>query len=540
MSPEPRPGRYGVRVRYFNTTGRCIPGRHYMLPAEQRLPGARRWIDRQQYFIVHAPRQTGKTTTLSVLAEELSREGKYVALRFSCESGETARDDVGTAELRILSAIRGAAIGNRFPAEWMPPDPWPDATPGRLIFEGLQDWALRCPLPLVLFFDEIDALSGDSLRLVLRQVRDGFDYRAHAFPASIALCGVRQLRDYKAAAGGAPDRIGGASPFNISVESLRIGDFIADEVAALYAQHTADTGQEFTPQAVERAFAWTQGQPWLVNELARQIVDEMCIEPPTPITAEHVDEAKERLIQARVTHLDSLVARLGEPRVQRIIEPIIAGGLIAADPAYEDDVSYVRDLGLIGLESPLTIANPIYRAVIVRELGARARDSVLASPSSFVMPDGRLAWRKLLEEFAAWWRQYGEILVRGEVYHEVAPQLIFLAYLTRIVNGGGFVDPEYGVGRGRLDILVRKPYTDADGKRAIQWEAIELKVRTEDIGDPQDEGLAQLDRYLDRMSLDSGTLVIFDRRPSVVKQRINPTFSQARTPEGRQVTILRA
>jgi hypothetical protein len=57
---------------------------------------------------------------------------------------------------------------------------------------------------------------------------------------------------------------------------------------------------------------------------------------------------------------------------------------------------------------------------------------VLADPRSFVLPDGRLDFRLMLEEFAAWWRQYGEFLVKGEVYHEVAPQLIFMAFLARL------------------------------------------------------------------------------------------------------------
>jgi hypothetical protein len=226
--------------------------------------------------------------------------------------------------------------------------------------------------------------------------------------------------------------------------------------------------------------------------------------------------------------------------VRKIIEPVISGDLASADPAYDDDVSYVRDLGLIRQEAPLAIANPIYEAVIVRTLSARARDSVLADPRAFLLPDGRLDFRRVLEEFAAFWRQHGEFLVKGEVYHEVAPQLIFLAYLTRIVNGGGFVDPEYGVGRGRMDIVVRKPYTGPDGKSALQREAIELKVRTEDTGDVLPEGLAQLDGYLSRLDLDTGALLIFDRRPSAVKRPVDPRFDQARTPSGRDVTLLLA
>jgi hypothetical protein len=173
-------------------------------------------------------------------------------------------------------------------------------------------------------------------------------------------------------------------------------------------------------------------------------------------------------------------------------------------------------------------------------LGGRARGSVLAEPRSFVLSDGRLNFRLVLEEFAAWWRQYGEFLVKGEIYHEVAPQLIFMAFLTRIVNGGGFVDCEYGVGRGRVDVLVRKPYTSADGKRAVQREAAEIKVRRAGRADPLKEGLAQLDGYLARLGLDTGTLLIFDRRPSSAEEPPEPESTRERTPAGRTVTLLRA
>ena len=254
-------------VRYFNTTGPCVPELHYMLPAEARLPEARPLVESWRYFVVHAPRQTGKTTTLSALARQLTAEGRVVALRFSCERGEASEDDYGAAELQVLGAIRRAAREAGLLSEFMPPDPWPDSAPGSRIYEALQDWAVACPLPLALFFDEIDALRGQSLISVLRQLRDGFTSKAHAFPASVVLCGLRDVRDYKAAAGGDPSRLGTASPFNIAVKSLRIGDFTADEVATLYKQHTAETAQEFTSEAVERVFALTQGQPWLVNAL---------------------------------------------------------------------------------------------------------------------------------------------------------------------------------------------------------------------------------------------------------------------------------
>jgi hypothetical protein len=511
-----------------------------MVPPEPRLPGALDLIAAGRYFVVHAPRQTGKTTTLGALARDVNADGRQVALLVSCERAEVSRADFGAAETLVLSAITEEAFGQGLPAELMPPSPWPDAPPGARLHTGLGAWARACPLPIVLFLDEIDALRDDSLISVLRQLRDGFRSRPGSFPASVVLSGLRDVRDYRIASGADPSRLGTSSPFNVSVKSFLIRNFTVDQVAELYGQHTTETGQEFTPEALDRAFEYSQGQPWLANAIAAEITETMGIKPPAPITADHVDDAKERLILARATHLDSLVARLNEDRVRRFIEPLIAGAAPAADLTYNDDLSYVRDLGLIGESAPFAVANPIYKEVILRVLGSRAKDFVTAEPRSFLLPDGRLDFEKVLSEFATFWRQFGEILVHGEVYHEVAPQLVFIAFLQRIVNGGGFVDCEYGLGRGRIDILVRKPYTDADGKPAVQREVVELKVRRPRASNPLGEGLAQLDGYLSRLGLDSGTLVIFDRRPSVVRKKPNPEITRTRTPEGREVTLVRA
>jgi hypothetical protein len=124
------------------------------------------------------------------------------------------------------------------------------------------------------------------------------------------------------------------------------------------------------------------------------------------------------------------------------------------------------------------------------------------------------------------------------VYHEAAPQLVFMAFLQRIVNGGGQVEREYGVGRGRIDVLVRKPYRD----RQVQREAVELKVWRPRQADPLEIGLKQLDGYLTRLGLDHGTLVIFDRRQprSDEDEPIRPEMTDVTSPEGRAVTLLRA
>jgi hypothetical protein len=219
-----------------------------------------------------------------------------------------------------------------------------------------------------LFIDEIDALRDDALLSMLRQLRAGHPQRPRAFPWSLALIGLRDVRDYKIASGGS-SHLGTPSPFNILTKSLTLRAFTRDEVAELYGQHTAETGQPFESAAVDRAFDLSRGQPWLVNALAATAVDELALDRSAAVTAAHIDQAKERLILSRVTHLDALADKLQEPRVRRVIEPVLAGREVGAGVT-RDDIDYVIDLGLIARDAAgnLVVANPIYREVIPREL----------------------------------------------------------------------------------------------------------------------------------------------------------------------------
>ena len=525
-------------MRFFNTAGPCDSRFHYMVPAAERLPEAQRIVDMGGYFVVHAPRQTGKTTSLRALARALTAAGRYAAIHFSCETGEPAGDDYGAAQRAVLGSIqRGAEDG--LPPELRPPQPWPAHDALSLLADGLRTWARACPRPLVLFFDEIDALRGQSLIAVLRQLRDIYGARPDAAPWSVALCGLRDVRDYKAKSGGDPERLGTSSPFNIKIESVRLGDFTAGQVSALYAQHTAETGQPFTAEALERAFALTRGQPWLVNALAYEITVKMAIPVSEPITAEHVETAKERLILARATHLDSLVDKLHQPRVRTVIEPLMAGIHDGSGDTYDDNFAYVRDLGLIARDPPTRPANPIYSEVMARALASGIEPRIVHDARSFVQPDGRLDMDKLLRDFADFWRENGDVLTGNMTYHEVAPQLVLMAFLQRVVNGGGFIDREYGIGRHRIDLLVRWPHDDQTGQRRWQREAIELKVWRDKKRDPLVDGLTQLGEYLTRLDLATGYLVLFDRRSTAPPLEERIAFDRADTPEGHHVTVLR-
>jgi hypothetical protein len=514
--------------RWFNTAGPCDLADHYMLPALRRLPEVRRLIDQKSYFVVHAPRQVGKTTALLSLARELTEEGRYVGALVSMEVGAAFPQDVGAAEDAMLDSWRRAARA-QLPSELQPP-PFPDAPPGSRLSAALEAWATAAPRPLVVFLDEIDALREEVLISVLRQLRDGYRNRPGHFPASLALIGLRDVRDYKVTSG-ERGHLGTASPFNIKVESLTLRNFTREEVAELYAQHTADTGQPFLPEAVERAFYWTQGQPWLVNALARQLVEQLVPDTTQAITATDVDAAKEVLIRRQDTHLDSLAERLREPRVRRILEPILAG--LALGDVPEDDLRFVQDLGLVRMAATggLEVANPLYREIVPRVLAGTAMASLPSIPATWLRADGRLDAERLMDAFLAFWRRHGQPLLGTTPYHEIAPHLVLMAFLHRVANGGGTLEREYAIGTGRMDLCLRL------GPDTL---ALELKVWRDGEKDPLGEGLAQLDGYLSGLGLDSGWLVIFDRRAGQPPISERTSASPAMTPAGRRVTVLRA
>lgn len=489
-------------MKYFNTTGPCRPAQHYMLPTANRLPEMRRLIDQQLYFVIHAPRQVGKTTMMMQLAEALRAEGRFNAAVISVEAGRAFPDDVGAAELAILESWRADTAA--LPDELQPP-PWPPAQPGGRIRHALQAWTLASPRPLVVFIDEIDALQNAPLLSVLSQLRAGFPQRPQAFPWSLALIGMRDVRDYKIKSGGS-DRLHTSSPFNIKARSLTIGNFTAAEVAALYQQHTAETGQTFADDATARAFELTQGQPYMVNALAKVAVEELQTDVSQAITIQEIEQSKEILIERRETHLDSLAERLSEERVRRVIEPILAGAEVIEIP--DDDLRFVTDLGLVRRANGehLRIANPIYQEVIPRVLTAPVQRTIVQETKWYVSPDGRLDMEKLLTAFQQFFREHSESWVERFDYKEAGPQLLLQAFLHRVVNGGGRIEREYGLGRGRTDLLVLWPYSGG-----VQRIVLELKILRKALEKTITEGLAQTLEYGERSNADELHFVVFDR-----------------------------
>ena len=525
-------------MRFFNTAGPVNPRDHYSLSPHERikLDEILPLIEQKKYFVLHAPRQTGKTSCLLALMEHLNGQGRYCCLYVNVELAQSAREDVAAAMQAILSQLAYQAqsvLHDEFlTSQWQAILQQSGAHAA--LNEVLARWAAHNPKPLVVLIDEIDSLVGDTLIAVLRQLRTGYPQRPQRFPQSVILCGVRDVRDYRIHSSTEKTVITGGSAFNIKAESLRLGNFSRAEMETLYAEHTAETGQAFTAEAVERLWELSQGQPWLVNALAYEI----CFRlkegrgRTQAVTRELVDSAKDALILRRETHLDQLTDKLKEPRVQQVIAPLLQGVELPTNVA-EDNVQYVVDLGLLrrgphGLE----LANALYQEVIPRELTWVMQLSLESSqwPAWYVRSDGRLDMDKLLTAFQSFFRENSKHWVERFQYKEAGPQLVLQAFLQRIVNGGGRIEREYGLGRMRTDLFILWFHPGG-----VQKVVIELKLLHNSLEQTLAKGLAQTWEYLDRCGAEEGHLVIFDRTES--KAWEEKLFRREETIRGRLLTV---
>lgn len=227
-------------MRFFNTAGPNQAEIHYTLPPLSRwdLQEVLQLIQQRKYFILHAPRQTGKTTCLLELMRHLNTSGEYKALYVNVEGAQAARENIERAIRAILS--RMSECENMY---WKTQNL--EQRREEILLRGIDDsltgalatLSRNSTKPVVILIDEIDSLVGDTLISVLRQIRAGYADRPQNFPQSIILCGVRDVRDYRIHSSG-KEIVTGGSAFNIKAESLRLGNFSQEEIFQLYNQHT--------------------------------------------------------------------------------------------------------------------------------------------------------------------------------------------------------------------------------------------------------------------------------------------------------------
>ena len=516
----------------FNVAGPCVPGKHYMLDPLRGIGGELMdLIDGEYYFVIHAARQSGKTTLLKELVRRINAKGEYYALYCSLEAIQELREpSIGIPG--IVNKIAGRVENQGLPEGFAKNANFSDFS--GVLNRALTNYCRTLDKPLVIFFDEADCLSNGTLITFLRQLREGYIDRPDVpFVHSVALVGMRNIRDYRAHIRPDSATLGSSSPFNIMREGFNLRNFTQAEVAELYAQHTAETGQVFEPQAVEHAFEQTQGQPWLVNAIACECVEKITKKDYSiPITKDMAEQAIRNLIHNWGTHFDSLMERLKEQRVRNVIVPLLLGEDVASRRS--DDYLYTRDLGLIReIDGRVEPGNPLYAELIVRTLNWDAQRLIESEHKEYIIPrylkDGKLDMDFLIRDFQEYWRENSEIW-KGRYqkdfyeYDEAAAHLVMQAFLQRVVNGGGQVLREMALGTRQADLCVVY-----DGKKY----PVELKILQNERS--RAVSLKQISDYADKVGSDTGWLVVFDR--DAEKSWDEKIYMGKETVNGKVITV---
>ena len=506
--------------KFFNTAGPVRDDLHYLIPFYERIDWdeVQQLIASEKYFLLHAPRQTGKTSTLLEMMHVLNTGKKYHVLYANIEGAQVSRNNIASGISTVCNIICDSASLYLHEERLMT---WYFANknliePENLLRSLLSFWAKISDRPTVLFLDEADALVGDTLISLLRQIRSGYTQRPDFFPQCIVLCGLRDIKDYRIHRADG-EIITGGSAFNIKAESLRLGNFIFDEVKALYMQHTKATGQEFASKILEEIWQDTNGQPWLVNALGHEMTwrNKTARNRENPITLNQYWAARERLIQSRATHLDQLTDKLREPRVRQTISALLAGhdtGLLIPD----DDLQYLEDLGLIIRRPQIRISNRIYREIIPVALTVSTQETIPEQQEWYLTADNHLDIHKLLTSFQQFFRENSDSWIERFDYKKAGSQLLMQAFLQRIINGGGRLNREYGLGRRRTDLAIEWPVDREKGYSGkVQRVVIELKILYNSLEKTIEEGLKQTIAYGDSFNADELHLVIFNRDPEI-------------------------
>ncbi|MDR2345331.1 MAG: hypothetical protein LBE18_04625, partial [Planctomycetaceae bacterium] len=281
--------------------------------------------------------------------------------------------------------------------------------------------------------------------------------------------------------------------------------------------------------AIELVWEQTQGQPWLVNAIAREVIVKKLQKDYTrSVTIELVEEAIQTIIQNRPTHVDNLMERLNEERVRKIIEPLILGE--DADFAEMEDFLYTRDLGLIRKEGSTIIpANPIYAEIIIRKLSSSSQQRLMNDKYPYQIPrylkNGQIDMDFLMQDFQQFWRENSAIWVKRFDYKEAAAHLVLMAFLQRIINGGGTITREMALGTERLDLCLEYNH---------QKYPIELKIR---YGKKYvAKGLEKTADYIDACGAKEGWLVVFNRSKNVKWE--DKIFIKKEVVDGKTITVV--
>jgi AAA-like domain len=244
-------------MKSFITSGPVIPSEYYTLVRKDLIEQVVQLVIRNRYFTIFAPHQTGKSSCLRLLKDEIEKQG-FVFMHINVENykGETLQGFLDKLQVELNKVGFDAPVFDTF---------------ARLsnYLETVND------RQLLFIIDEIEGLNPDLFGQFLHTIRKLYHSRVSHCLKSVVLVGVSNI------VGVVSDN---ASPFNIA-DNLNVPYFTLEELRELIGQHTAATGQKFNPEVVDKIYDITAGQPGLANGFAYQLVERYSNSPVIDMAA---------------------------------------------------------------------------------------------------------------------------------------------------------------------------------------------------------------------------------------------------------------
>ena len=489
-------------MKRFRTTGVCNPNIQYMVDITDKIEQVKKLIEDNEYFVINRPRQYGKTTMLSALKRELLN--KYLVISISFEKfGDIAFSDEEIFCKKFLkNCARAIRLIDRNNSNKLF-EYSKDVTDLDTLSDYISEFIEECDREVILIIDEVDKSSDNQLFInFLGILREKYLRRIDDEDVSfksVILAGVYDIKNLKLKL--RPDEEKKYnSPWNIAVP-FNIDMSLSEKgIEKMLKEYKNDRNIRLNAKkSAEFIHFYTNGYPFLVSRIC-QIIDE---DLNALWNEENMIKAIKILLNEKNTLFDDLIKNIENNNdLKEYILDIIMNG---ARNTF-NILNPIINLGVMfgyfkNEENMVAISNRIFSQVLYNYFSSLLENNDTMKKynfkSDFICGNG-LNVEKILIRFQQFMKE--EYSSKNESFLETQGRMLFLSFLTPIINGIGFAFKEVQISEEkRLDIVI----TYNSNKYII-----ELKVWHGE--EYHEKGLKQLVDYLNINNQNKGYLLVFN------------------------------
>ncbi len=496
-------------MKRFNTTGLCIPEKHYMCDVSKKFARCKYLVEEGYYYAINFPRQFGKTTMQYLLKKEFEKREDYLVISTSFEG---IGDLPFESEERFAPAVLETFAKGLFFKQPKLADFLEEAAGNIHSFKELSrfvaTWISSVKKKVVLIIDEVDKASNNQVFIsFLAILRDKYlamksenDLTFH----SVILLGVHDVKSLKLKLRPDAERKLN-SPWNIA-ENLEIDfAFSVDEIIPMLKDYADEHNFLMNiSEIAQRIFYYTNGNPFLISQMGKIIDENILRENKRPWTVDDVENAYKYIINLgyTTTNFDDMYKNLeNNSDLRKVTERIVIEGEIFPFDLGDPVIIKGKTYGILSqnIDGQCDISNKIYEFRILNYLLSKARTSPGEKyTSARFIKNGKLDVLTILKKFQLFMKEHNSS--KDNKFLEKNGRLLLMSFLRPIINGKGFLFKENVTAEDRkMDLVIT--YND---KRYV----IELKIW---YGEKYlSDGIEQLCDYLDSYGLNEGYMLIYN------------------------------